>query len=94
MIRKARKPSVLKPGFAYEPGHSSLPFGEHHDEDGGDHDGHGHDHHDHHFDDDDAIVLLSLMQSPIIIIKPLVYRNEIGPSGPIRPSSPQKIDCQ
>jgi len=27
VIRKARKPSVLKPGFAYEPGHSSLPFG-------------------------------------------------------------------
>ena len=28
VIRKARKPSVLKPGFAYEPGHSNLPFGE------------------------------------------------------------------
>jgi len=27
VIRKARKPSVLKPGFAYQPAHSSLPFG-------------------------------------------------------------------
>ena len=29
VIRKARKPSVLKPGFAYDPAHSSVPFGEH-----------------------------------------------------------------
>ena len=28
VIRKARKPSVLKPGFAYDPAHSSVPFGE------------------------------------------------------------------
>ena len=38
MIRKARKPSVLKPGFAYEPGHSNLPFGQYHDKDGDDDD--------------------------------------------------------
>ena len=33
VIRKARKPSVLKPGFAYDPAHSSVPFGEHDDND-------------------------------------------------------------